>query len=761
MSFAEAKADVTTDKDWRYREEKYGISIRPNSEAAKTGDVVIPETINGKQVVKIADYAFAGCTNLKTIQIPETVTNIGESGFQACINLIAVNIPNGVINIEYNTFNYCPKLENIEIPPSVKVIGNGAFCGCTSMKSIVFSEGIQIIEESAFAFCESVENIIIPVSLEIIGVDAFLGNKRVKKYEVLEGNKFFMSKEGILYNKNQTEIIVYPPTLQNTIFYIPNSVVKITEGCFYDAVLLKKIIISESVNEIGEGAFYGCTGLEEVNIPGSLKKIEDLLFYECLNLKSISLPDGLMEIGASAFYMTALEDVVIPNSVIDLKVNAFCQCKQLKSVILSNNLQYLGRFSFYGCQSLRSIIIPNHITYIGTATFSGCDLIETVVIPESVETIYEGAFNIENLNKVIILNPNINISDPLMTFCSCKEFVGHSNSTIHSLAINNNWGFVPFDISLDNDAITIQKGEFKSINAMNNTTKILCWSSDNTEVALVNQEGKIEAIKAGKSIISIKVIVGEVEYSSSCTITVPGIILNNNKETINIGENHQIKIDTNTTGTNIVFSSDDENIASVSSSGLIVGKKVGCATIVARSEDGKYKECCKIYVKAVSKTNIKLSSNKLVLGKGETYIIKHKITSSNLKQKIRYKSTDKSIASVSSLGKIHARRAGKVNIIAETSSGKKDECIVVVKKKPIKIVKLNKSLIRLKKGMTFQVVVTLPKNSASNYLKYHSSKKNVATVNASGKVKAIHRGITIISVKTYNGKTKIMKIIVK
>ena len=113
-------------------------------------NIVIPSTYNGKAVSTIMEDGFKECTNLKTIEIPNSVTTISNGAFRNCSNLT-----------------------NIEIPNSVTSIGNSAFSGCSSLTNIVIPNSVTSIDNNAFSGCSSLINIVIPISVTSIGYFAF------------------------------------------------------------------------------------------------------------------------------------------------------------------------------------------------------------------------------------------------------------------------------------------------------------------------------------------------------------------------------------------------------------------------------------------------------------------------------------------------------------------------------------------------------------------------------------------------------------
>jgi len=95
-----------------------------------SGELVIPDTIDGLPVTVIGEKAFSECENLTTVIIASTVTTIGVSAFERCESLSSINIPNSVVGIADSTFERCESLTSITIPDSVTSIGKGAFKNC-------------------------------------------------------------------------------------------------------------------------------------------------------------------------------------------------------------------------------------------------------------------------------------------------------------------------------------------------------------------------------------------------------------------------------------------------------------------------------------------------------------------------------------------------------------------------------------------------------------------------------------------------------
>ena len=237
-------------------------------------------------VTSLANSAFAGCSALTSIVLPNGLTSIGNEAFDSCSELASIIIPDGVTAINYATFWHCYKLATVNIPNGVTTIGNWAFYRC-SISSLTIPESVTSISNSAFAGCSSLTSI-----------------------EVEGGNTIYDSR-------NDCNAII--ETATNTLL----------AGC-------ANTTIPESVTSIGDNAFYERSTITSITIPDAITSIGERAFIGCSNLTSIIIPEGVTSLGYASFNeCSSLTTVIIPGNVTSIGERAFSACNSLASVIVN------------------------------------------------------------------------------------------------------------------------------------------------------------------------------------------------------------------------------------------------------------------------------------------------------------------------------------------------------------------------------------------------------------------------------------------
>ena len=193
-------------------------------------NVVIPETVDGYDVLAIGQSAFWQCKSIKEIKIPNSVQTIGSYAFYECSSLAEVDLGNSVRELDYECFADCDSLTSIDLPVSMTASGASAsqpFYGCDGLKTVTIASGGVYIPSSLFENCGVLQNISIPDGITEIGQSAFWQCKSIKEIK------------------------------------IPNSVQTIGSYAFYECSSLKEVVLSENLREIGYDAFVNCGSLKD------------------------------------------------------------------------------------------------------------------------------------------------------------------------------------------------------------------------------------------------------------------------------------------------------------------------------------------------------------------------------------------------------------------------------------------------------------------------------------------------------------------
>lgn len=247
-------------------------------------NVTIPSTIYGNKVTKIGYSSFEENNNLMSVTLPNSIKYIDHYAFRSCENLKSITIPNSVKTIGSGVFSGCISLKNITVPSSVTELGSGVFDGCKNLINANFSYGIKEFSEYLFYNCISLTSINIPNSVKKVETDCFRGCTNLKSVSIGYGveeiafdwhpsflycnslesitvnsnNKNFCSSDGVLFNKDKSEIKLYPKSKRNTNYIVPNSV---------------KVLYCDDA--MYGGNFTDCKYLKTITIPSNVTRIDD------------------------------------------------------------------------------------------------------------------------------------------------------------------------------------------------------------------------------------------------------------------------------------------------------------------------------------------------------------------------------------------------------------------------------------------------------------------------------------------------------
>lgn len=196
---------------------------------------------------------------IKTITIDEGITSIGSYSFANCDQLIEVNLPENLKSINSCAFSSCTSLKKMELPNTIVSILPRAFSNCTALNTIVLPDSLEYIGDGAFSGCMEITEIRIPTTVSVIDTRAFFACNSLERIIVEEGNTSFSSSEGILFDKKQSRLIVYPAGKKDEIYTAPDTVVEISSYSFCYCSHLSQVIFLGDVRIVSSQSIINCS----------------------------------------------------------------------------------------------------------------------------------------------------------------------------------------------------------------------------------------------------------------------------------------------------------------------------------------------------------------------------------------------------------------------------------------------------------------------------------------------------------------------
>lgn len=393
----------------------------------KIKEIKIPETVTY--------LSLNGLTNLRTVVIPESVTELAPSAFAKCKKLKTITLPQGITAIPQDAFSQCTNLEEVITKGKISSIGSMAFYRCENLKTFDTSNAVTI-EKGAFSWCSSLDGIKLNEKLTVIEEEVF---NRCEKLSSIDFSKFTSIGSMAFYNCKSIEQVNFSAELEyigcsafsgtgietvtipsKTYVGCNNNDHNCDGGHFKDCKNLKEVIFEEKEGRfnVPTSAFSGCTALEKVILPSGTKGIiiGDRAFKSCKKLKRIvNLKDVYWIREAGFAYCTSLKRIKGIGDLIEDK--AFIGCKSLKTVTLDGtkttsvkaykNTGKIGRKAFENCTALETITLPDRNIKIEARAFKNCTKLRKVYNSEKISSIGTSAFAYCKSLKEITLSSKV------------------------------------------------------------------------------------------------------------------------------------------------------------------------------------------------------------------------------------------------------------------------------------------------------------------------------------------------------------------
>ncbi len=513
----------------------------------------IEEIVLPSNLTKIVYYAFQNCTLLQKISFPQSLKTIERYAFQNCTSLSDISFAGNECLIDRYVFNTTAFYKDASNWDGDELYLGTYFLAYTgSDTSYAVKDGTISIAGVAF-YTRTLQQIYIPSSVKIISEYAFSYITALERISVSADNLYYSDYRGILYNKDQTEVI-HTPSAHS--FILTVNYVDCFGNTIYESVLSKNsadatylvespeipgyytndavisgtmpaddieitvtyfentLIASGQCNDTVKWTLYedgimifkgtgdmpdyesgttpwnsNCEQIKTVYIDPRITKIGDYTFENCINLSYIDFGYSLNSIGRYAF----------------------SGCSSLKSIKLPNSVNSISEGAFYGCIGLSSVIISDNITSIEKNAFFGCSQIEKLTIGSSVTFIGENAFSeCSSMTQVYFRGAPATLGDNALGLASGKYVYYYSSvsswNDVISDGVWNGYTAVPYN--------AISKENFDGTNVY--IIKVVDKHNAPLENAVVTLDGYVQSTNKDGMAYFVKPL-GSVALSVSCS----------------------------------------------------------------------------------------------------------------------------------------------------------------------------------------------------------------------------------------------------
>lgn len=428
-------------------------------------------------VSSIQGWAFSQYSKIKSVVIPATVTTIGDEAFN-CENLVYAEFLGDAPSIGANAFytdgynengfviyyhenthgwsspiwdvyyaacveefsDYSALDENNRNPQGIlftlnssaktAVVGDGssednnsgyygAQKGAVAIPDAVVKDGVIYsvigIGQNAFRGNRHVTSVSIGSAVTSILPSAFAGCPELKSITVAEGNEYYSSVDGVLYDASVLYLYVYPGGKADESFTVPETVKTIGSNAFYDNEYIKTLTVGRNVTSIYEAAFCGLTNLHEITLPfiGMREHMDDGSYYNSQEFSTV-FGEGMYGENCIRYYRNSQGDLVygslkvvniLGGSLYEEAFYNYYGGMPIEEINLPSVPDAIPRRCFYNCTQLKkltfggvecdigALVLPEGVESIGNQAFYGCTGITSVALPASLESIGSGAFS--------------------------------------------------------------------------------------------------------------------------------------------------------------------------------------------------------------------------------------------------------------------------------------------------------------------------------------------------------------------------------
>lgn len=345
-----------------------------------------------------------------------------------------------------------------------------------------------------------------------------------------------------------------------------------------------------------------------------------------------------------------------------------------------------------------------------------------------------------------------------------------SNGVVGSISITVN-NIMAESLQLNTNSVVLKVSENQTLSAevlpANTTNKLITWESSDPTTVTVDANGKLTAKTIGIATVTASTDNGKIATCTvnvvAYTIPVESVVLNYKTYSLFVGDSIKITASAfpeSASNKSISWSTDKTSIATVSNSGLVVGKDVGIARITASSINGVV-DTCVVTVKPIPAESVRISPSIVNLTVGEQTQINVTFTPQNATYKFLTWTIDTAIATISSAGLLTARSVGVTTLKVKSYDGKEDAIQVKIASDIIYVEEIllpDTITVNIDEELELSPSF-LPVTANRTSLTWKIQNSSIASVNA-GKLKGLVAGRTTLTATTENAKQKTVTVVV-
>lgn len=553
------------------------------------------------------------------------------------------------------------------------------------------------------------------------------------------------------------------------------TVTALGNGLFKNSEELTSIIIPETVTAFGENLFDGCEALQEIEIPSGIEYVSEDMFDYCKSLERIVVRDGNLNYTSKdgVLYSKDMKQLVffpenspirnftIPQGVVEILPLAFESCEKLESIELGDTHK-IGDKAFSKCRNLKTVRTGENFSEAGKDVFKKLDT-KNIAVYGYNNTFAKQFAESENIS-FSLLNDNISGMKQVIFGQGSSEEVNNIFDLVgekqETLGISGD-AMITESLTLDSNSLLFdsvgQTAELK-INISPAGNKVT-WHTSDSNVAVVNSDGKVTATGNGNARITVVSEDGKIAVADvSVKVPVSNIAVSETEVSFDkIGDTYKVNAEilpSDVPDKTVYWSSADPDIAEVSRNGEIKSVLDGTTKIFAMSSEGKTSEI--VVNVSVAPQRIILSNENIRLDNigDESFLIAETYPKIAGNAEISWASSDENIVTVDEDGNLKAVGGGSAVITASTENGITAECNVSVNVDIEKLEISNKDISINEIGaLYFTELSVYPENTTETELFWKSLDENVATVDGNGIITAQGNGTTQILAVSRNGIT--------